>query len=186
MIPSIAPRCPNHPEISAVSLCNDCRGSYCEGCLYLFEVNHQGTLHLCPSCSKKRESTATTVAMIVGVVCMLFGLIGIAVSTPEGVVRGVFSLFAGFAAAAWALQRRTETPKGTTLRDKKEALKVAMETWVSKASDFELHQRLLHDAMREHGAETGWQILERKIGSYMKAGMTRSQALRKLAEEKGY
>jgi hypothetical protein len=131
---------------------------------------------------KKRESTATTVAIIVGFVCMLFGLIGIAASAPEG----VFSLFAGFAAAAWALHRRTETPTGTTLRDKKEGLKMAMEPWVTKASDFELHQRLLHDAMREHGAETGWQALERKIDSYMKAGMTRSQALRKLAEEKGY
>jgi len=119
--------------------------------------------------------------------CLCFvWLLGILVSTPEAVIRGVFSLIAGFAAAAWALYRRAETPKGTTLKDKKEALRASMETWVSKASDFELHQRLLHDAMREHGAETGWQVLERKIDSYMKAGMTRSQALRKLAEEKGY
>ena len=117
---------------------------------------------------------------------MLLGLLAFVVSTPEAAIRGVFSLFAGFAAAAWALYRRTEAPRGTTLKDKKEALKASSEPWVSKASDFELHQRLLHDAMREHGAETGWQVLDRRIDSYTKAGMTRSQALRKLAEEKGY
>jgi hypothetical protein len=40
--------------------------------------------------------------------------------------------------------------------------------------------------MRDYGAEFGWRVLEREIDAYTQAGMTRSEALRKLAEEKGY
>ena len=48
-------RCPNHPDVLSVGLCNDCGKSYCDHCLYVYKVR-DGKLHLCSKCNESRNS----------------------------------------------------------------------------------------------------------------------------------
>lgn len=188
LIPSMAPRCPNHPGVLIVGLCNDCGGSYCDGCLYLQKVEN-ATLYLCPSCFKRREAKGTTVALIMGFLLLLLGFFAVLIPTVEGLINGSFSLVAGFTSLVLGIYKRSHFPEGVTVkarREAKERQKESRKSWASQASDFELYQIMLNETMQEHGADTGWQVMKRSIDSYVKKGMTRSQALRKMAEEKGY
>jgi len=45
---------------------------------------------------------------------------------------------------------------------------------------------MLNEYMRNYGPKLGVEILERRINYYVLSGMTRSQAIRALAEEAGY
>jgi hypothetical protein len=181
-------RCPNHPDILAVGLCNDCSGNYCDNCLYLYKVR-DGTLHLCSNCVKKRETQGATVTLILGALISLVGFLFIFIPDPEAVVRGLIFIIIGIPYVLWGISKRSNLPKIDTLRERNEAAKKQTESrksFVSQASTFELYNILLNDHMRDYGAEFGWRILEREIDTYMQAGMTRSEALRKLAIEKGY
>jgi hypothetical protein len=42
IVPASAPRCPNHPDILATAVCNDCGGDFCRDCLTAFEVGGDG------------------------------------------------------------------------------------------------------------------------------------------------
>lgn len=48
-------RCPNHPDVLAIGLCNDCNKSYCDRCLYIHKVR-DGKLHVCSECHENRQS----------------------------------------------------------------------------------------------------------------------------------
>jgi len=188
LVPSSAPRCPNHPEVLAVGLCNNCGGSYCDSCLYLSNVKN-ATLYLCPNCFKNREAMGTTVTLILGSLVLLLGFFLVLIPTVEAAIRGFFCLLVGFAAISWGIYRRSHFPKGASLKERKETTLREIESrksWGSQASEFELYQRLLSEGMRDYGPQFGWQMLERRIDSYVQSGMSRSEALRKLAEEKGY
>jgi len=181
-------RCPNHPDVLAVGLCNDCGGNYCDSCLYLYEVR-DGTLHLCSNCVKKRETRGATVSLISGALILLLGFFFIFIPDPEAVVRSILFMIIGLSATLWGIVKRSNLPKLGTLRERDEAAKKLMESrksYVSQASPIELHNILLNDYMRDYGAEFGWRVLEREIDARMQKGMTRNEVLRKLAEEKGY
>jgi hypothetical protein len=129
------------------------------------------------------------VSLISGSLILLLGFFFIFIPDPEAVVRGIFFMIIGLSATLWGISKRSGLPKLGTLRERNEAAKKQIESrksFVSQASTFELHNILLNDHMRDYGAEFGWRILEREIDTYMQAGMTRSEALRKLAKEKGY
>jgi hypothetical protein len=120
---------------------------------------------------------------------LLLGFLFIFIPDPEAAVRGIVFMIIGLSAMLWGIGKRSTLPKLGTLREKNEAARKQLETrksFVSQASTFELHNTLLNHYMRDYGAEFGWRVLEREIDAYTQAGMTRSQALRKLAEEKGY
>lgn len=56
-------RCPNHPELLAVGLCNDCGSSFCDQCLYVWGVEH-GKLNLCSKCYGNRKNPNSTMAFV--------------------------------------------------------------------------------------------------------------------------
>jgi hypothetical protein len=129
------------------------------------------------------------VSLISGFLILLLGFLFIFIPDPEAVVRGVIFMIIGLSAMLWGIGKRSSLPKLGTLRERNEAAKKLMEarkSYVSQASPIELHNILLNDYMRDYGAEFGWRVLEREIDAHMQAGMTRNEALRKLAEEKGY
>jgi len=181
-------RCPNHPNVLAVGLCNDCSGSFCDGCLYLHEVKG-GTLHLCPNCFRNRKEVEAAVLLIISVVDLLFGVLLILVPGLATFMGGVILLAFGFLAIAWSVRRFSHFPKGVTLKDKREALKREEESRKalgSEASVHELYNVILRESQQSYGSQLGTTLLERKIDSYVHAGMTRSEAIRRVAEEKGY
>jgi len=182
-------RCPNHPDVLAVGLCNDCSGNYCDNCLYLYHVR-DGTLHLCSNCVKKRETRGATVSLISGSLILLLGFFFMFIPDPEAAVRGIIFMIIGLFATLWGFGKRSSLPTLGSVRERNEVARKQMEarkSYVSQASPIELHNILLNDYMRDYGAEFGWRVLEREIDTYIQAaGMTRSEALRKLAEEKGY
>jgi len=183
LVPSSAPCCPGHPEVLAVGLCNDCGGSYCDSCLYLAKIK-EATLYLCPGCYKKRVATGTTVAFVLLALCLVMGFFLFLVEPPQGVVLLIFTL----PLLAWVIYSRFHPPKFDTLKERTEATRRAAESrkaFISQLSTFELYNVLLNDCMRDYGAESGWKVLEREIDSYVQTSMTRSEAIRKIAEEKG-
>jgi ribosomal protein L40E len=64
-------RCPNHPDVLAIGLCNDCNKSYCDNCLYIYESEHE-KLHLCAQCYKNRTQESQAQAISVFIVSMIF------------------------------------------------------------------------------------------------------------------
>jgi hypothetical protein len=129
------------------------------------------------------------VSLISGSLILLLGFLFIFVPDPEAVVRGVIFIIIGLSATLWGIGKRSNPSKLGTLKERNEAAKKQIESrksFSSQASPIELHNMLLNDYMRDYGAEFGWRVLEREIDAYTQAGMTRSEALRKLAEEKGY
>ncbi len=181
-------RCPNHPEVLAVGLCNDCGGNYCDNCLYLYDVR-DGTLNLCSNCARKRETRGTTISLISGSLILLLGFLFIFTPDPEAPIMGIGFMIIGLSSVLWGLIKRSNLSKLRTLREKNEAAKKMTEarrSFVSQASAFELYNILLNNYMRDYGAEFGWRVLEREIDARMLTGMKRIEVLTKLAEEKGY
>ena len=56
-------RCPNHPDLLAVGLCNDCSQSYCGHCLYVYEVK-SAKLHVCSKCYEQRNAMKSVGAVV--------------------------------------------------------------------------------------------------------------------------
>ena len=183
-------RCPNHPDVLAVGLCNDCGGSYCDSCLSLYNVEH-GTLHLCPNCFKVRETDKATIFLIIGGLVLLGGFLfmAFAPSLSQAIFAGVF--FIGVFALpliAWGIYRTTHLPKAVTIKERNEAIKREMEfrKTMGSVSSKSLYGRLLSDLQRSYGPMLGTELLERRISYYVLAGKTRREALITLALEQGY
>jgi len=80
-------RCPNHPEILAAGICNDCGESFCDRCLYTYAVR-DGTLYVCEKCYEGRrsmQSAGAAVGLIVGIMLLVlfFGLMAKASTTTS-------------------------------------------------------------------------------------------------------
>lgn len=184
-------RCPNHPDVLAVGLCNDCSGSYCDGCLYLYNVE-QGVLHLCPNCFKERESDKAAKAFLSGVLAFFLGFLFIGISQNSGMgvtIALILGGFFGFPFIAYGVYKSVHLPEGVTLKERTEAVKAELEArkaFGAQASTSELYGRLLSDTMRNYGPSLGAEILERRIDHYVFAGKSRNEAIKKLAEEAGY
>lgn len=79
----IVQRCPNHPETLAVGLCNDCGNSFCDRCLYIWQIKH-GRLNICSSCFDSRNSMKSVGAILGIVMSVIFFLFFLfAVSRPS-------------------------------------------------------------------------------------------------------
>ncbi len=184
-------RCPNHPDVLAVGLCNDCGGSYCDGCLSLYSVEH-GTLHLCPGCLRVRETDKAKIVLMLGGLAFFAGFFSMAAASrfAEAVVIGVILIgFCALPLIAWGIYRSTHLPQAVTVKERSEAVQREIEfreRFGSKASVSELYGRLLNDYLRNYEPKIAYDILERRIRYYMLAGNTRSEAVRRLAEEQGY
>jgi len=116
-------RCPNHPEVLAAGLCNDCGKSFCDGCLYLSKIKG-ATLYLCPDCFRKREAKETTVVLILGVFCILLGFFLIFIPTVDTAMRGIILFVFGFPAVTWGIYRRSHLPKRASLKERRKAVSV--------------------------------------------------------------
>lgn len=100
-------RCPNHPDILAVGLCNDCGKSYCDRCLYIHKVK-DGRLHVCSKCYENRNTMKRVGAFFSLALSILFFVLFLILSAKAIAYRGdvplpllfpAFSFLAVFIAA---------------------------------------------------------------------------------------
>lgn len=181
--------CPNHPDVLAVGFCNDCGGRYCDACLYFYSIEH-GALHLCPACFKARKSKEASIALWLGVAFVIFGIIYSATARnfEEALALGVFFFgFFSLPAFAWGIYKMTHIPKGLSVKENRESIEREREIQKSQGSrsTYELYNMLLGDYMHALGSRA-FDILEREIDAYVRTGLSRSEAVRKLAARKGY
>jgi len=181
-------RCPNHPEVLAVGLCNDCGGSFCDSCLHRYDVEH-GTLYLCSNCCKEREEKKGAEYLVIGSVSIFFAFLLIVGAGLQAAFASILFLFGGLSLIAFGIYKESHFPEGLTLKEIADSVESEMESrkaFGSQASTYDLYRRLLSDSLRDYGPRLGSEILERTLNYYEDAGMTRTEAIRKLAEEKGY
>jgi len=117
-----------------------------------------------------------------------FFFIAFAWSVIDALVVGVF--FIGVVALpfiVWGIYRTTHLPQALTIKERDEVVKREIEfrKTIPDASVSELYSRLLRDMQRNYGPMLGCELLERRINYYLLAGKTRSEAIIKLAEERG-
>lgn len=182
-------RCPNHPDVFAVGLCNDCGGRYCDSCLYFYSLE-QGTLHLCPDCFKARKSREASGILWIGVLFVFFGFIFAAAGRNAEESLAMGAVFLGFFAVptfAWGFYKRSHIPKGLSVRENRESIEREKKIQQSLAghSTYELYNMLVGDYIHALGPRAFY-ALEREIDVYMDMGLSRSEAIRKLAARKGY
>lgn len=67
-------RCPNHPDVLAIGLCNECGKSYCDRCLYIYGVRG-GKLHLCSECYDEKRGWIFPAAFAAIMIMSIFGVL---------------------------------------------------------------------------------------------------------------
>jgi len=183
-------RCSNHPDVLAVGLCNDCGGDFCGACLNYYDIEH-GTLHLCPRCYTDREAKRALGAVVSGFIVLFFGLLMLLVGSGSGggVLVAVFFGAIGLAFIAYGLAKRSPVLEGLAMRRSRDAFERNVEfreSFGPEVPTIEIYNRLLVDSLRNYGPKLAIDILERELDFYEQMGLTRGEAVRKLAGDRGY
>lgn len=176
VVPSSAPRCPNHPDTIADGFCNDCGQSYCRDCLSIYVVegeDDRGVLRLCSSCLKQRYLKKDEYLIPLGALFLIFGFFFLLFEPIFGILW--IALFAVPVLAYGIYRTRQAYGKA----------EVALERKPQKSSH-EIYQGMLTEYTKSFGASSGSVLLENRLGSYMRDGLSREEAVRKLAEDEGY
>jgi len=71
VVPADASRCPNHPDILATAVCNDC-SSCCRDCLSAYDLQ-DGVLQLSSNCLARRHTDRAKAAIYFGILAALLG-----------------------------------------------------------------------------------------------------------------
>lgn len=117
-----APRCPNHPEVFATGLCNDCGDNFCVRCLYTYDLetrSEKATLYLCFECLRKRHLDQANQYIFAGIFALLISLLILAVSP----FMGILSISLVSIMIVYGLHKRLTFPKTASLYEEKELLK---------------------------------------------------------------
>ncbi len=132
-------RCPNHSDVLAVGLCNDCGKSHRDRCLYIHEVK-DGILHVCHECyRKRREEQETGILFVVGIMGTLLLLIASTIASilkPDSTVWILLFLGGGCLAAIPVIvraHRKHEPTKCTRFKANPKKLIMAHTLFASKA-----------------------------------------------------
>jgi len=129
--------------------------------------------------------------LVLGVLALLTGALFIAAgqSLEYFVAWSVLALGFALPLTALGLYGVFHLPEGQSVKERRKAKKKINESLpasVLEAPTYELYNAMLMDSVREYGPQIGWQMLERRLEIYMQTGLTRSEAVRRLAAEKGY
>jgi hypothetical protein len=183
LVPTNAPRCPNHPDLMATAVCNDCGGNFCRNCLTPFEVGEdgeRGVLQLCSNCLSERHSKRAEEIVWGGFLLLLFGLFSMLIDPILGIlfiallaapiiVYGLHSVRSSYAAGAIASGEYEAVRKQKQYR-----------------ATQEMYQDTLTEFVKSFGVVRGSIMLENRIKAYMQEGLSKEEAIRRLAEDVGY
>lgn len=183
IVPTNAPFCPNHPDLLATAICNDCGGNYCRDCLTAYEIRGEsegGVLQLCSDCLARRHLGRAERTVLLGLLFVLFGIFFVIASPVLGILW--IALFAvptivyGLYSARRSNNRRAFLFREQTASRKEKPYRPVQE----------IYQDLLADFVRSFGMVHGSLMLENRIKAYMEEGLSREESIRKFAEDEGY
>lgn len=183
-------RCPNHPETLAVGLCSECGGNYCDRCLYRQETlaepgqaNAPLKYYICPKCLEEKNARLArgylrggASGLVLSLFLFMVGLIFALETVGHGLLVMSFVLFFVSLGVLARGARRKEKPleKPETLHEEMEA-RVEM----AKMAPDELYELLLDTT------ELTPRTLRFAIEKYTRQGLTREEAIRRIADLKG-
>jgi DNA-directed RNA polymerase subunit RPC12/RpoP len=108
-------QCPNHADVLATGICNDCGESFCSRCLFVYD-DRGSRLYLCSKCYENRRTSQKVGYFIVGaisIVMVVFALVfsrSERISSPEGFYLlgflGVGLLLVAYASWRWFLKQK--------------------------------------------------------------------------------
>jgi len=161
-------RCPNHPESLSVGFCNICEKAFCDKCLYA-RRERDVELYLCSNCLKEQYRETAYV--------LVFGALTMLIFSWLSWVFFVLSLAFLIAAAIFG----TITPSAPNIYIKMRAREVIE---LTKKTD-ELYERLLrlYGSFYGGGRQAFENKIESQIESLIEEGLSREEAVRKLAEK---
>lgn len=187
VVPSQAARCPNHPKVLALSSCNDCGRSYCRDCLSVYFLEGEtesGALQLCANCLEHRyvkRSEGSALALVWGGV--LFLIFGFFILLVEPLVGVLFTAFFALPMLIYGLHKTRKLHREETMNYGE--YKSAVEGRLQRTTH-EIYHEMLREYARTFGPIHGSILLENRLNSYLKAGISREKAIRKMAEDGGY
>jgi len=181
VVPASAPRCPNHPNVFAMSVCNDCGRRYCSDCLsdYVLEGERErGVLRLCPNCLTRRHYARDEYVFLFGALLLVLGIFFLFAEPTVGVLWIALFALPVMVYGLYKIRRfyRSEDLVFEAERPRGEE---------SQKPSIEIYQGMLTEYTRSYGMHGSF-LLENRLKSYMRDGLSRDEALRKMAKEEGY
>ena len=179
-------RCPNHPDALAIGLCNDCGKSYCSHCLRIYTLEH-ASLYVCPNCLRARLNRQVQGLFLVGLMLFLFGLFLLPVSIVWGIL---WIIVLPIPVIAYGLYRMSHPAGRPTVFDEMEAPTIYEEKKALKKGAMldarSLYKKMLLEYSIRWGSISGKMILNSRINAYLKRGLDREEAIRRVARAEGY
>jgi len=182
IVPTNAIRCPNHPDLLATAVCNDCGGDFCRNCLSPFEVGEDGEggiLQLCSSCLSKRRSDKAERIVLVGIACLIFGVLFM---VGDPVVGILFTLVIAVPAIAYGVY----SARSSQAADDSSFANSSVEKQKLDQDPQLMYQYTLAEYVKSFGVVRGTLMLDNRIKAYMNDGFSREEAVRRLAEDMAY
>jgi len=175
---SVVPRCPNHPDTIAVGLCSNCSHQFCKQCLHLQRLEG-GRTYFCTQCLRARKIDSAWASIAVGAVVFFFALVFLGTPASYGAIiflvfslpfiaYGIYILTSSSESSAPSIQ---EMEKENAARRAEDIVSVDVES---------LYWGLWREYLRTIGVN-GPMILERRIHEYMRQGLSKEEAIRRLA-----
>jgi len=177
----VAKRCPNHPEVFATGLCNDCGKHFCTRCLYIFDVAqdtaNQARLYLCPECFKRRQIEKADYAILAGVATIFFGFIALMLIPVAGVL---FILLFSVPMIVYGLYRKYKLPEAPSVYE------VSSVSALTQDVDIDaLYAKMLGKYAARWGVANAKELLDNEIYAYVRSGLDYEEAVRRVARAKG-
>lgn len=182
IVPTNLPRCPNHPDILATAVCNDCGNDYCRDCLYSYEVGgngDRGTLQLCSNCLSRRHASRAEHIVLAGIVLLFGGLLYALADPILGILFVAVFALPVFAYGIYSVRSFRSTGVLPFARTAVEKQKPYQDTQL-------MYQDTLAEFAKSFGVVRGTLLLENRIKAYMNDGLSKEEAIRKLAEDIDY
>ena len=183
VVPIDAPRCPNHPDVLATAVCNDCGNGYCRDCLSAYEVkgdSERGTLKLCSNCLTRRYVGRAERTIIIGVIFAFFGIFAMMANPIFGIFLIAFLAVPIIIYGVYSARR----PHGKA--PFRSAEYAAFRADKYSRTTQEIYRDTLNEFVKSYGPVHGSIMLENRLKAYMKEGFSREEAIRRLAEDQGY
>ncbi len=182
LVPSKAPRCPNHPDLLATAVCNDCGNSYCRDCLTALEVGgdgERGVLQLCSNCYSRRHLDRAEQTVIVGILLLLFSVFAMFISLFAGILLLVLL-------AIPIIIYGVHSARSSSVDEDFPSEDYGVEKERPHRGTQEMYQDTLREFVKSFGVVRGTLMHENRIKAYMKDGLSKEEAIRRLAEDIEY
>lgn len=174
---SVVPRCPNHPDTVAVGLCSQCSQQFCKNCLHVKQLEG-GRTYLCTRCLRADEIDRAWISIAIGAVTFFFALVFLGSPASYGAIIFLIFSLPFIAYGIYVLMSRTYSSAQTVQEIEEEAARKAEDMLPADVES--LYWRLWGEYARTMRL-SGPTILERRIHQYMSQGMSKEEAIRRLA-----